>query len=147
MLHNYLAVNKNLYKWKLIDSPRCNYCKTDIESIKHLFCECHVTRTFYLNVKEWCKNFNVNLPEMNATDVLYGVSPDNIENALINTLLLIYKQIVYQCRDNKTNMTLTFYKLKVKQLEAIEHEINNDKNKKVKHKKKWFKYVEFIHQK
>ena len=44
-------------------------------------------------------------------------------------------------------MTLTFYKLKVKQLEAIEHEINNDKNKKVKHKKKWFKYVEFIHQK
>ena len=97
ILHNYLAVNKNLYKWKLIDSPRCNYCKTDIESIKHLFCECHVTRTFYLNVKEWCKNFNVNLPEMNAIDVLYGVSPDNIENALINTLLLIYKQIVYQC--------------------------------------------------
>ena len=31
-------------------------------------------------------------------------------------------------------MTLTFYKLKVKQLEAIEHKINN---KKVKHKKKW----------
>ena len=47
--------------------------------------------------------------------------------------------------NNKTNMTLTFYKLKVKQLETIEHEINNDKNKKVKHKKKWFKYVEFIH--
>ena len=84
---------------------------------------------------------------MNAIDVLYGVSPDNIENVLINTLLLIYKQIVYQCRDNKTNMTLTFYKLKVKQLEAIEHQINNDKNKKVKHKKKWFKYVEFTHQK
>ena len=87
---------------------------------------------------------------MNAIDVLYGVSPDNIENVLINTLLLIYKQIVHQCRDNKTNMTLTFYKLKVKQLEAIEHKINNvnyDKNKKAKHKKKWFKYVEFTHQK
>ena len=81
---------------------------------------------------------------MNAIDVLCGVSPDNIENVLINTLLintllLIYKQIVYQCRDNKTNITLTFYKLKVKQLEAIEH--------KVKHKEKWFKYVEFTHQK
>ena len=50
ILHNYLAVKKICMvesgKWKLIDSPRCNYCKTDIESIKHLFCECHVTRTF-----------------------------------------------------------------------------------------------------
>ena len=73
---------------------------------------------------------------MNAIDVLYGVSPDNIENVLINTLLLIYKQIVYQCRDNKTNMTLTFFKLKVKQLETIEHKINDDKNKKVKHREK-----------
>ena len=107
--------------------PLCNFCETDIESIKHLFCECHVTRTFYLKVKEWCKNFNVNLPQIDALmSCMEFHQTDNIENVLINTLILMYKQRVYQCKDNKINMTITFFKIKVKQLEAIEHKINDD---------------------
>ena len=32
IVHNNLAVNQKLYKWKLIDSPRCSYCcSTDVE--------------------------------------------------------------------------------------------------------------------
>ena len=38
----------------------------------------------------------------------------------------MYKQRVYQCKDNKINMTITFFKIKVKQLEAIELKINDD---------------------
>jgi hypothetical protein len=147
IIHNFLPVNKKLYTWKLVDSPRCSYCFTEIETLEHLFCECSITKTFYLSIREWCKTFNVKLPQMNITTILYGFLPPNINNALVNSLILLYKQIVYNSRLEKNNLTLNVYKLMVDKMEYMERKINISKMKNLLHCKKWKQYNNITDQK
>ena len=44
ILNNILYLNEKLFKFKIVDSPLCSLCKTENESMLHLFCECAVTR-------------------------------------------------------------------------------------------------------
>ena len=88
-----MAVNKKLYKWKLIDLPRCSYCSTDVETIEHLFCDCNIPRSFYFKVQQWCAGFDLALPELNVLDVLYGLILTSRDTLLINTLLMLYKRL------------------------------------------------------
>ena len=37
ILHNYLHVNSKLYRWKIVDSPRCSYCFINTETMEHYF--------------------------------------------------------------------------------------------------------------
>ena len=124
ILHQYLGVNSNLFKWKILDSPRVSYCATDIETIKHLFCDCHVTRCLYYKIKEWCQSLNINLPEINEKSVLYGIQTMCEDSQIINTLILTYKQLVFKCKDIPSNLTLARYKFNLKQLEKIESSIS-----------------------
>ena len=55
IIHNYLPVNHNLFKWKVSDSNRCSYCFNESETIEHLFYSCHIAVTFYCVIKEWCR--------------------------------------------------------------------------------------------
>ena len=62
ILHNILPVNQILYRWKLIDSQRCSYCFINEESISHLFCQCHRSVTLYVQIREWCRQYDLILP-------------------------------------------------------------------------------------
>ena len=59
ILNNYLHVNSVLFKWKVVDSMRCSYCFINNESLEHLFCECHVAVTLYMQVKNWCHSMDL----------------------------------------------------------------------------------------
>ena len=37
IVHNYICVNNNLKKWKIIDTDRCSYCFIGKESVEHIF--------------------------------------------------------------------------------------------------------------
>ena len=141
IVHNYLAVNQKLYKWKLIDSPRCSYCSTDVETIEHLFCDCHLTRSFYFKVQQWCASFDLVLPELNVLNVLYGLIPTGRDTLLINTLLMLYKKIVFSCKSKNSKLLLVTFKVMVKELEIVEKNISKLLNKSMKHKNKWKKYL------
>ena len=38
--HNILFLNKMLFKWKMVASPLCSFCKQEDENISHLFSKC-----------------------------------------------------------------------------------------------------------
>ena len=40
ILHNILATNYNLHRWKKVNSNKCTYCKNDVHSDIHLLYEC-----------------------------------------------------------------------------------------------------------
>ena len=102
LMHDILPVNYKLYKWKILDSPRCSYCFIQNETIEHLFYQCTVAITFYRQIQKWANNlFNIELPEPTPCILLYGVVPWTKENALINHIILIYKQILSIKRDMK----------------------------------------------
>ena len=97
ILHNILPVNQILYRWKLIDSQRCSYYFINEESISHLFCQCHRSVTLYVQIREWCRQYDLNLPKLNTENVLIGYTSESDCNLIINHILLIYKWVVHTC--------------------------------------------------
>ena len=81
---------------------------------------------------------------MNVITIIYGILHSSIDNALENTLILLYKQLVSTCKERTNDLTLNLYKYKLKQLESVEYTINKNKHKFGTHRKKWAKYVENI---
>jgi len=79
ILNNCLYLNQKLYMFKLVDSPKCNFCFNQNETIEHLFVECCETKTFYLKCKNWLKLTQVNLPELNFKNALLGYEGDSFE--------------------------------------------------------------------
>ena len=61
--------------------------------------------------------------------ILFGLLPPE-SDVLCNVLILLYKKLVYICKDKPTHLTLDYYyKIKVKELEIIEYRINQNNNK------------------
>ena len=42
VIHRIINCNDNLYKWKIIDSPKCSYC-TSVDTIEHHFYYCRIS--------------------------------------------------------------------------------------------------------
>ena len=53
ILNNILYLNEKLFKFKIVDSPLRTLCKTENESMLHLFCECAVTSNLLEQFKLW----------------------------------------------------------------------------------------------
>ena len=47
LLHQILANNEALYKWKLTESDLCSFCNEEIETIYHTYLECEVVKCFW----------------------------------------------------------------------------------------------------
>ena len=103
IIHDILSVNYTLYKWKVKDSDRCSYCFLQKDTVKHLFVECTNEITFYKNVQNWAKSFNIILPELNTCNVLFGITSWNKNNSLANRFLIVYKHILFYHREKGSN--------------------------------------------
>jgi hypothetical protein len=75
---------------------------------------------------------------MDPCTVLYGFTPGNADNALVNHVLLIYKQVLFYNREkgNETNL-MSFFLTKLKNTRNIELIIAKKRNKLYTHYKKW----------
>lgn len=52
ILHRIVPTINYLYKIKLKDSPLCNFCKLNIETIEDLFTECFEVKDIWYKIKE-----------------------------------------------------------------------------------------------
>ena len=72
-LPNRIVFTKNkLYKFKIVDSPLCTFCKIEEESLEHLLFFCKATEVFWKEVLSWLaihKNKTLNFSLM---DVPFG---------------------------------------------------------------------------
>jgi hypothetical protein len=141
LLHNILPVNHILYKWKLIDSERCSYCFINAETLDHLFCFCPKVVTFYLLLKEWFQTYGINLPCMKVKDILLGDLSGSENCLIVNHALLLYKQIVYNSRDDTHNLSLAKYINILTNTEKTERQIAKNRGKLALHLKKWGKIL------
>lgn len=141
IIHGYLATNSKLYKWKLLDSNRCSFCFICEETVTHIFCECSRIVTFYVNIKDWCEKLRILLPSANSINVIYGIHPCKKTNWLENHLLLLFKQIVYNGRNNPNILTLSYFKQKVSEIQKIEYKIAQKRNKLPVHLTKWDRFL------
>ena len=142
MLHNYLTVNEILYKWKIVESPRCSYCFLSNESVEHLFCHCKEGITLYRNTEHWASEMGLQMPPINVDNIiLQNLQSDVNDKYIINLFILQYKIMLFENKEKVNENSIFAFKAKIAYIEKIEKTIAKKNNKYGLHIKKWTKYL------
>ena len=70
VLNNIVFTNEKLFKIEVIDSPQCTFCKNEIESLEHFFYNCEITGSFWVVLRSWLMECNINLELLSFFNVL-----------------------------------------------------------------------------
>ena len=113
LLHRILPTQKYLHTFRIVDSPICNFCVNDCQTLSHLFWECDFVNSFWnellLFLHDKCPhtaqfNFDENL-------ILFGVSEGIITDRVIDFLIIFAKFYIYKCKlQNTIPQVHTFFK-------------------------------------
>ena len=102
-----LYPRQRLFKMKLVDSPLCIKCKQVEESIMHMFWVCGRIQSLWTEVQSWIDNLlGIHLP-MDPDIILlyYGIDIPVEYYPLIVLILTLVKQLIYDNKDNWTNVS------------------------------------------
>ena len=129
VLNSILFTNKKLCKIGYIQDNKCSLCKTDSESLYHIFFECRHTKQFYYYT------LTREFIHLTLQDVITGILYTNCH--LLNYLILIAKLYLWGGRKNQTLPVITAFSSKVKIKYETEKYICVETNKMDKFNKKW----------
>ena len=105
ILTRTLVTNSNLKLFKIINEDKCSFFEEDTEYIEHMFCNClKIFSDLWKQCFEWVQKENYNKIEMEIKFISLG--PDKTD-ALIFTIIIIMKQIIYIKRVKGEAPTLT----------------------------------------
>ena len=97
----------------LADTNKCSLCKTEKESIKHLFFWCQKTKALWETLKN---RLRLPMPALTPESAFYGFP--NEKNPLIVHLHLIFKIAIYTGRDKAVVSTEHIIN-KIKQIKTV----------------------------
>ena len=97
---NMLLITRHYqFKAKILDHPMCGYCNSSEETIKHLFCECAPSTSFWNDLRNHVHqklNLRSNLKPVN---IILGQLKTNSNDIFCNILYLIIKKYIFQCSE------------------------------------------------
>ena len=99
-MNNIVFTNAKIFKIKMIDWPQCTFCKKEIESLEHLFYNCKITRSFWVALRSWLMECNINLEPLSTFNVLCGIFNAGEDFVIGNRLILMAKFYIYRCKLN-----------------------------------------------
>lgn len=135
LLNRIIYTNKILHKMGKVASPMCSFCGKSDESLEHLFIHCEITCNFWLSVTNWLERHGMFLHDLSAADITFGLVRK--EYILINHVILLAKQIIYQCRCLNIKPSLILLIAKIKYTYKLESLIAKRQNSLDIHNKKW----------
>ena len=71
ILNGIILTNEKLFRFKMIDSPLCNFCKEEVEFLEHLFCYCKCTEAFWQAFISWLRKQNICVEAITLTTILF----------------------------------------------------------------------------
>ena len=71
VLHNTLYVNKMLFKFGKVISPRCSFCKLHEETIMHFFYDCLIVKRIWNQLKSVLSH-NLNFTIITPLSAIFG---------------------------------------------------------------------------
>ena len=128
LLNRCLITNSFLNKIGIIPSPACSFCGDMNESLEHFFISCRYTKDFWAEVIKWFDNQGVKIKHLSEKDIMFGILRCEDE-LLINHILIIAKQYLYSCRQNKSLPSIKVLNLKIKTIHQLETMIAKSNNK------------------
>ena len=138
LLHRCLVTNSFLNKIGIIPSPVCSFCSKMNESLEHFFICCRCTEDFWAEVIKWFDNQGVKIEHLSEKDIMFGILRSKNE-LFINHILIVAKQYLYSCRQNKSLPSIKVFNSKIKMIHQFETMIAKS-NKPKAYNMKWGKY-------
>lgn len=95
ILNRFLCTNSLLYKCGLKETHLCSFCGETKETILHIFWECSVSRTLWLELTSALQNrCSVVLPVSSKNIILGSID----STKLINVIFIVIKYYIYSCK-------------------------------------------------
>ena len=140
VLHNILAVSAKLFIWKLSDSEMCCYCKSQSETVFHIFIECRVTNVFWKEVESLFNAIcSTNLVFSDEMKLLGHPKGDSF----LNYILVLSRYFIFKGR-SEGRLSIEHFKGDLKIKCRIEKEIAKEAGDWVHFLEKWQKYINFF---
>ena len=103
----------------IVHTSKCTFCNDCDETMSHLMFHCTHSLSFWKEVVDWLKVFQIYLDTLNEFSVLFGLF--NINHfKLINHIILIGKQAIYTCRTRKIKPTINVFLVRLRNIIMIE---------------------------
>ena len=118
LLMRFLPTNHLLYKMKKINSPTCNFCMLEQQTLEHLFFYCVLVKSIWYNVLgEWKKTREPKALSL-RTCMLGIFNLQDEYDVSFNAVILIVKSYIMQCKYQENNLNVIefgfFFKNRVK---------------------------------
>ena len=116
----YKILNRMLFKLRKVESTLCSFSKAEDKTYIRLFYRCRKTSILSRQLQEFFSTGR-DLSSISLHSVFFGFLDDGLEHTfLLNRILLIFKNILYKARENKSlNFSiLKNYRTKFRDLEA-----------------------------
>ena len=115
IIHRIIATNVVLKEMRVVDNDLCPFCKSERDSILHIFWHCEITRNFWLAFENWVKEncgneYNLKLSE---SLIIFGIANNIIVDDVFDLILLLAKQYIYSCRYNNVLPNIIAFKKKI----------------------------------
>ena len=94
-----------LFKFKKVDSPLCDFCEKELETIEHLFFHCTKVCTFWDDLNVVLNSLNITV-RLDIKAVLFGILDTGNMSTLLNYILLESKYFIYRCKLNNDSLCI-----------------------------------------
>ena len=116
-LGRILYANKALHRMGIVNSPACTFCQVSDESLEHLFLHCPTSSVFWFSVAKWLKSFFTTIDVLTSTNIMFGFFRKDVP--LLNHIILLGKQVIYQSRHLNIKPSLSLLKTKLKKCLSV----------------------------
>ena len=142
IIYRILSTNTFLQKIDRSQSDICSFCRSNRETIKHLLCDCTVSKGFWQEFRIWINeqlNFELQITDI---DIILGKLKTK-EKPIINLLILLGKYFIYKQKFKNSRPTINIFKLEVKYYYKLEKYIYSKNNKEFFFSRRWKPFETF----
>ena len=129
--HNILFLNERLKKFGESLTSLCSFCELENENIKHLFCDCPVTKDLWNQLKD---KTHLDLPDLTPKSAFFGFFEQ--QNQTIFHIHLIFRIAVYNRRSSNI-CSVDYVMNKIKQVKKMEENSSNSARSRERWRNKW----------
>jgi hypothetical protein len=133
-LFRIIPTNKRLFLQNIVHSNLCDFCSTDIESIRHLFWECNHVQVFWNNLHNFINNAHIRI---NIKTISFGFCEETDEVNIKNYIIFYAKYFIFLNKCHKTIPRCDLFKIYLKKRIELEKEIALMNDKLHKFEVKW----------
>ena len=136
--------NNFLYRCNLSNTSLCDFCSMNIETNKHMFWECYVSRGFWTEIERLLKDNQIRI-KLDYEIISFGYLNQSSYTSLLNCILIYAKYFIFKTKYEQTVPSLNNFIKYLKYHENLERIIATAKDKIQKHEAKWNQLHIFRH--